>query len=735
MLLWVFSLGILFFFALAAFLGAWKGRKYIWQMSVSRIILVLVSAFIAIMISSGVAFACVKIAQKPISTMAVLSSLGSYDIGISVVSVLAVTLGIVISALLFIPIFWIVRGFMRLLLRLLTKGLVKLTKKKGIPSQTEDTEQELLELVERKKYEEFRLKKANWVSALCGGICGLLTMFMMVVPVVGLLTVTNDIVAPAVAHVELGNKPIAKAVEILDASANNTASKVISVAGGRLVFNSMTYCEVDENATSKTVKQDIADASELAAIACEYGTLNKFFSDAQGALANEQSTYEILTVLYGNPRLCKSVDMISDEVLEGFLRKVRAPKKNTPLYTDFLAEIQAVNGNDENTLAEWYAEVFDKYGLRKGVEKKHEIAKAKLEGKDIQLWVAENIASSESLFFDNTECKLVEDVVDGEPTVVNKEKEAKLLAHAISMVCNMDGDVDSSSFDVKKMMNDLGPILDTYSKTETVGPRKTEYLLMCILQSKVVHDKIGMTVLEASASAESIYENANSIGYTSMMNSLSKAVEVVEAASGDTSDTANAVKAMLEDLTPESSKVIQTMSTPSVMKKYGVPDRSAVPVSSMVSDTFKNLSDAKEQGMSDEEYNKESAAVSNMMDVLMSSDKKSTAPTFGEGSVTGVSAQEYVNNIMDSKVMSQTVVDKVYVDGATEPSTDPLNSKRVLSTQEETELAEALTGKWNASDKSDETQKKLVSIAAMLNVEAVLNAEGVFEIVQPVEQM
>lgn len=738
MLLLVFSLIFLFIFALGAFIGAMKGRKYMWQMSVSRIILSLASAAVAVLLSCGISFLFANVLKKPISSVALISSLSGLNIGISIVNVLAVLFGIIISALLFIPIFWGVRGLMKLLLRLLTGAIVKMTGKNRavrVSDEAEDTERELVVLVERNKYEEFKLKKASWVGALCGGICGALTVFIMAVPVVGLLTAANEIVAPAMEHVELGKKPAAKLVELLDASANNVTSKSVSVAGGKLMFNSLTYCKVENNATSNTVRQDTATVAEVAAIAAKHGVLKTALSNSQGALAKEQFTYEVLLTLFENPRLHRAVDMVSDEVIDGFLRKVRVPKQKAPLYAEFLAEVKNVSGTDVNTLAAWYGEVFDDYGLRISEEKKYALAQAKLAGIDVLTWISNNVVSSELMFCSITERIAIEDVTAGEPTVVDTKKEAALLAHAISMVCNLPSDVNSPSFDVKEMMAQLGPIFDTYSASQTVGPLKTEYMLMGILQSRLVHDKVGMTVLGASESAEAIYENAHSIGYKSMMNSLAKAVEVVEAASSDKKDTSAAVKAMLADLTPQSSKVLRTMSTPSVMRRYGVPERSAAPVASMVGDTFKNLSDAKENGMSDEEYDKEAAAVSNMMDILMVSDKRSNAPTFGEGSVTGVSAQEYVNNIMNSKVMSATVVDKVYVDGAQTPSLDPLNSKRVLGDQEKTEFAAAINTSWNASAKDDEAQKKLISIAAMLNIEITLNAESVFEIVEPVEQI
>ena len=287
------------------------------------------------------------------------------------------------------------------------------------------------------------------------------------------------------------------------------------------------------------------------------------------------------------------------------------------------------------------------------------------------------------------------------------------------------------------MMQQLGPVFDSFAQTETVGSYKTEAMLKCILQSRLVHDKIGLSVLGATDAAKSIYENAQSVGYTGMMQSLSTAVEVIESASSDKQDTNKAVKKMLQDLTPESSKVLQKMSTPSVMRKYGVPEKSAAPVSEMVSDTFKNLSDARESGMSEEEYQKEAAAVSNMMDILMTTEKKSNSPTFGKDGITGVSAEEYVNNIMNSKVMSATIVEEVYGNGDT-PMNDPLNSKRRLISSEKEELIAAINTNYCSLDISDDTekklaQKKLIATAAMLNVEVVFNeVTNTFEIVDTV---
>ena len=225
---------------------------------------------------------------------------------------------------------------------------------------------------------------------------------------------------------------------------------------------------------------------------------------------------------------------------------------------------------------------------------------------------------------------------------------------------------------------------------------------------------------------KNICENSLDTGFEPTLRSLAKAVDVISAASDPDKDTTEAVKVMLDDLTPSSSKVLQTMATPSVVQSYNVPEQSAAPVSSMLSDTFGNLANAKEEGMSDEEYEKESAAVANMMDVLMSSGKTGST-LFGEEGVTGITADEYVNNIMDSKVMSQTVMDNVYTDGET-ATNDPLKSERALNEEEKTEFLGALSNRWESSDKSEETQKKLISVAAVLNFQIEITDSGVAEV-------
>ena len=187
---------------------------------------------------------------------------------------------------------------------------------------------------------------------------------------------------------------------------------------------------------------------------------------------------------------------------------------------------------------------------------------------------------------------------------------------------------------------------------------------------------------------------------------------------------------MLANLSPEGASVMQTMASANVMKNYGVPERSAASSATMIKNTFANL-----QNTPSEQYSGEAAALTDMMNMMMSIPKNAeedTRATFGAEGTTRVSESEYVNNIMSSSAMSQAAVDTVYA-GRTFPTTDPLNSQRKLSDTEKANLLTSLNESWSSSDKSEQSKKEIISTAALMNleVEIVSDKVAVFIPVEP----
>ena len=133
---------------------------------------------------------------------------------------------------------------------------------------------------------------------------------------------------------------------------------------------------------------------------------------------------------------------------------------------------------------------------------------------------------------------------------------------------------------------------------------------------------------------------------------------------------------------------------------------------------------------SEEEYQKEAKATTDMLNLAMSAGKSENGTTFGEGSATGKTAAELLDNVLDSKVISQTMVETVYADETTdEPVMNPLNSGKTLQEEEKQELLNAMNAKWEQSSEdekiSEDYQKKYIAIGAMMNVSIQITDAGI----------
>ena len=319
----------------------------------------------------------------------------------------------------------------------------------------------------------------------------------------------------------------------------------------------------------------------------------------------------------------------------------------------------------------------------------------------------------------------------GGATINDKVNEAKNIAHAFSVALDMMDKISSDGDDIEKVINDVGVVLDAFAVCETVGEEKTALLLKAILQSDSVSSQVGFTTIQATDIADSITDGVDGDeNYTTMLKSVGHTVKIIKASSNN-EDTTEAVSELIKDITPASSKVLQNLSTPDTVKNYGVKEESAKPVSNMLSSMFDNMATAKDEGMSEEEYEKESVAVNDMLTLAMTASESKKETTFGEDGAMGITISEFVDRATDSKIMSQTFVETVYEDGET-AKTNPLNSTAELNTAEKAELQEALGAKWqeqlassNDAEANEECKKTLTAIAIMVNADITFTDSGI----------
>ncbi len=358
------------------------------------------------------------------------------------------------------------------------------------------------------------------------------------------------------------------------------------------------------------------------------------------------------------------------------------------------------------------------------------ITVADLEGKTTDI-----ILKDEAVFAEFTQ------IVDMDSFKINREKaadprkEAALLAHSFKVLTQIfDKLTGSEKFELNSMLTDLGPMLNDFSSMHMIGSENTSTLLMGILQSDKVTDNVDITKTEIYDIGSHINNSANektdeddTPKYDELMSGLSSTIKVIESAKGeDKEKTVEDVKELIENLTPASASTIQKVATPSVMENYGVPEKSAEPTADLVSDVFGNLSDAKVSGdLTEEQYEAESKAVSDMMNIAINAATNTDKPIFGEGSSTGITATEFVDRITESTVVSQTLVDTVYGDGDT-PKYNPLNSDKKLSEADQAEVVDALNNKLNTSSEEEKEAltKNLIAAASILNLPVELTSAG-----------
>ena len=305
-------------------------------------------------------------------------------------------------------------------------------------------------------------------------------------------------------------------------------------------------------------------------------------------------------------------------------------------------------------------------------------------------------------------------------TVTDIEREAQTLAKALSLTVDFIDTVGNTS-DYVDLLDFIGPILDIFNESQLIGNESTYTLLRSMLRSNTIRDSIGLTRYEADEVAKMLYSGLAKESYTLMFKSMKSTIRMIQETGKALSQ--ESITALLQDISPATAQVLATLSTPSVVMANGVPEKNAQAVSQSFTTLFNNMATAKENGMSDEQYEKESEAVNHFVQVAMSAGSSDNKNAFGEGSVTGTTPTGFVESVLDSQIISDTLVQTVYGDGD-EPVKDPYQSERNLSAEEETELKQTLDSKWQdqlekseSDEANEEFRKKLNSIASVLNLD------------------
>lgn len=744
---WIFGgLGVLLALIFVG-VGALKGRKmhrtYSWMRLAATAVALVLSVLFAVLLARGLSSVLMKVLLRGDLANALAEAPIFKEF-------LAAMAAMILAPLLFFWLFLIVKGILNFVVRRIARAVILKQKNEKTDAQATESESQVpsIETVRKKqkKFSFLRSKKNDGISAVYGALCGVLIFFAFMVPLMGTVVMADS--AMHTVGVLANNKTVDTVESITDSASNNVGAKIFRTAGGDLTYQLLTTQKIEKESVCLVEEiQFLSEATETVVTVLDAETTPTKASEELLELEQSFDKTAMIPTLLPNVLSSANEKWDAGKSFVG-IKKPFASSSTAGVMLDpmlhRLAEADADTIREDcKTVIEMMAILAKNDALRS------------IRSNPTKIVNDEELTASLlcEVFENDHMCMMIEEIADGGLSVLgqkmgvnlgkihlhmqnveNSEEEAEAFAHAIH--CSLD--VFSSfkkhaSFDAD-MIRAIGPMMDALSHTALVGDETATELMRSLLASNKVRGTLGFSQDETEAIVDVMAKNSEE-GYTNMMNSVGQSIEVVQMATQAVKDPATLDKKvgeLLEGLTPASSEVLKVATTPSLMESKGVPTHSSEATSQMLTSMFDNLTVAKQDGMTEEQYQKEASATANMINMAMSAKQSGTKELFGEGSATGKSADAFVDEIFESDIILQTMVETVYTEEKqAEPTLNPLGTKRQLKENEKTDILAALNNQWeNASEEQradEEYQKQFVALGAMVNLPLEFTENGIVD--------
>ena len=493
-----------------------------------------------------------------------------------------------------------------------------------------------------------------------------------------------------------------------------------------------------KGADEATVKEDVRTLLNIVAVFVEHDGMNSLEGDPIELLSNRPMVEKILLEFLKNERLDHMMDVILDLGLETALTKLEVRPSMDGAFDDYISDFTAITEDagvtDPNTIAKQYENVLDRYGIP------HDTAYAEfvlIAGdvvggtKDASEVAKSFVASQEEMEAKSVLVCLDRVLIEG-GVAEDNQKEAALMADVFEKLMTVIQDLDQSDPDMGQLLTDFGPALDSLVATQTVGREKTENFLLAFMQCKSVRENCYFTLVEATDVAKSIVDGSHSEGgFTVMMLSLGKTVSVIDKAANQGGLTMEDLNELLHAMSPEAAKVIDTLSRPGVLEKYGAGGESAQMVADVITDIFTKYADKNVSGeLTEEQKQTEAAAITDLMNVMLSGGDKNVETVFGEEGVLGIGADAYVETVLNSEIISDALLDVAYDDNG-ELVNDPLNIQKSLSEEEKQALVSSANAQFSqlTEEEKQQAEELIYATAAIMNIDNVALINGVWTLI------
>lgn len=724
--------------------GLLKGRKYVWIYSALKIGALILAAVSSFLISTLLFRNVIARALNMLVASGQLGDAGAIISDIpSAVSAVSALIAMIIAPFLFWALFALFKKIFYFVAKLVSRALIKIPALAPVRKDEEE-----FEAMSKRKQKKLALRTyaPNPIGMVLGGVLGLLLFFVGMVPILGTVGVANDIVTTISAMDESNDPTLDMVNEITMAADENFMSKAINTLGAKPAYDSLTTYKVGtEKATLSKELNFVAVTGKAVYSMRDYESVAK--EDAVKSMkevgdAFEQSTLipvvaaDLISAAEDDWSHGKDFHGISKPSLDG-LEDI-----SEPLF-DALADSDAQTLRaDVHTIVNVLASVIEHDAVDKfksgepitvfeDTDLSYEIVYELFANERLAPMVGELAEVGFNMLGDQFGADFKGLDIDSS-NIKDKDAEAHELADVLGHMAELVGKVQKDGFDAFTLAKDFGPLLDEIDHTSLIGHKNTAIVLKGIFTSHDLYSQIGLSKEEAIDIADSINEKSVAKGYTPLIVAVLDTIDIIKMSTDKNISNAEMVakvEVLLADLTIESAELLQEMTSESVMISKGAPAQSAKPISDMFSSAFSGLAEAKESGMSEEQYNKEAKAMTDMMNVAMNFENTgSNSSMFGQSSATGVEADEFVNNVFESSVISSTIVDTAYGEN-NEVTNDPLNFGRELGENDRNAAVNALNNQWSSATEEQradtEYQKTYVAIGALMNMNITVTDGGI----------
>ena len=274
----IFSIAFFIFAALATLIGIIKGKKYRWQLSVSKIVLAIAAAVVAMLASSLVGLGLGSALSGFISSSVAdtFPTLKDIEDLRGMFTAIIASLAAPLFFYAFFPIAKALSGsftfdLAHLLMRLDGDAAdAEIEKRLDAAEKGIDDGEYLLHKLKKERRAKYRRRmrqkemqytERNILGALCGGIFAFLIFCIYLTPVTGMLTIADDVL-PILSVTPIGemNETV---TDIVDGAANNAGAVTVRALGGKALYSGMTtYSVGSKSATLENETKFLSEFSE-----------------------------------------------------------------------------------------------------------------------------------------------------------------------------------------------------------------------------------------------------------------------------------------------------------------------------------------------------------------------------------------------------------------------------------------------------------------------------------------